>query len=72
MRFNDHYFSEIDEYAISIYQKRFPDVIPLGDIRKINGTKLPKGRWVLSGGFLCPDISIAGKEVGLEGDRSGL
>jgi DNA (cytosine-5)-methyltransferase 1 len=72
IRFNGHYFSEVDNYAVSIYQKRFPDAIPLGDIRKIDGTKLPKGRWVLSGGFPCQDISIAGKGAGLEGDRSGL
>jgi DNA (cytosine-5)-methyltransferase 1 len=72
IKFDDHYFSEVDNYAIAIYQKRFPEAIPLGDIRKIDGSKLPKGRWVISGGFPCQDISIAGKGAGLDGNRSGL
>jgi DNA (cytosine-5)-methyltransferase 1 len=72
IRFDDHYFSEVDEYAISVYRKRFPEAIPLGDIKKIDGTKLPQGKWILSGGFPCQDISIAGKGAGLAGNRSGL
>jgi DNA (cytosine-5)-methyltransferase 1 len=72
IKFDDHYFSEVDKYAISIYQKRFPEAMPLGDIKRIEGTKLPKGRWIMSGGFPCQDISIAGKGAGLDGDRSIL
>jgi site-specific DNA-cytosine methylase len=72
VRFDEHYFSEIDKYAISVYEKRFPDAIPLGDIAKINGGTLPKGDWIISGGFPCQDISVAGKGVGLGGSRSGL
>jgi len=34
-RFDEHYFSEIDEYAIRVYQQRFPEAINLGDITKI-------------------------------------
>jgi DNA (cytosine-5)-methyltransferase 1 len=72
VRFDRHYFSEVDSYAISVYQKRFPDAIFLGDIKSIEGSKLPRGDWFFSGGFPCQDISVAGKGVGLEGSRSGL
>jgi hypothetical protein len=58
MKFDRHYFSEIDEYASQIYQKRFPGAIALGDIKNINGEKLCK-EWserepadvVMTGGF---------------------
>lgn len=73
MEFDGHYFSEVDPYAISVYQKRFPDAVCLGDVRSIGGgSQLPHGDWFFSGGFPCQDISIAGKGAGLEGSRSGL
>jgi DNA (cytosine-5)-methyltransferase 1 len=72
LKFDKHYFSEVDKYAIEVYKKRFPDAIGLGDICEISSTKLPNGRWILAGGFPCQDISIAGYGVGLEGKRSGL
>jgi len=40
MRFAAHYFSEVDPWAVELYQKRFPDAIPLGDIRGIDGKAL--------------------------------
>jgi len=40
MKFESHYFSEIDPWASELYQKRFPDAIPLGDIRGIDGKAL--------------------------------
>ena len=72
MRFERHYFSEIDDYAIKVYSKRFPDAIALGDIKQIHGKDLPNGEWIIAGGFPCQDISVAGKGAGLAGERSGL
>ena len=72
LRFDEHYFSEVNDYAIKVYQQRFPDAIGLGDIRKIRGQDLPKGDWITCGGFPCQDISVAGKGAGLAGERSGL
>ena len=72
LRFDKHYFSEVDDYAVKVYQKRFPDAEPLGDIRDVDYEKLPKGEWLVTGGFPCQDVSIAGKGAGLEGSRSGL
>ncbi len=70
LRFDGHYYSEIDDYAIRVYGQRFPDAIGLGDITKIKD--LPQGDWIISGGFPCQDISVAGKGAGLAGKRSGL
>jgi DNA (cytosine-5)-methyltransferase 1 len=72
LRFDGHYFSEVDSYAIKDYKKRFPDAIPLGDVRNIRGEELPEGSWIIAGGFPCQDISVAGKGAGLDGSRSGL
>jgi DNA (cytosine-5)-methyltransferase 1 len=72
MKFHGHYFSEVDDYAIGVYKKRFPEAVPLGDVRNIRGKELPEGRWIITGGFPCQDISVAGNKAGLEGERSGL
>ena len=72
MKFDGHYFSEVDDYAIKVYRKRFPDAIGLGSICDIEGAKLPEGEWIIAGGFPCQDISVAGKGAGLDGKRSGL
>ncbi len=78
LRFDKHYFSEIEEYPVELYQIRFPNAIPLGDITKIDGTKLIDGNdFILTGGFPCTDISVAGKRKGFHDEngnrtRSGL
>jgi len=72
MKFDKHFFSEVDDYAIRVYSRRFPGAIALGDITKIDGTRLPDGGWIIAGGFPCQDISVAGKGAGLAGARSGL
>ena len=40
LRFDRHYFSETDDYAVKIYQKNFPDADPLGDVRNIDYANL--------------------------------
>ncbi len=72
MRFEKHYFSEVDKYCIELYSKRFPEAISLGDITNIEFEDLPEGDWIITGGFPCQDISIAGKGKGIKGERSGL
>lgn len=72
MKFENHYCSDIEPWCQKLYAQRFPDSIQLGDITKIDAATLPAGEWILSGGFPCQDISIAGKGAGIHGDRSGL
>lgn len=72
MKFENHYCSDIEPYCVELYKKRFPDSIQLGDIRGIKVENLPAGEWILSGGFPCQDISIAGKGAGIYGERSSL
>jgi len=68
-----HYYSEIEKYPAELYQLRFPDSIALGDITKIDFEKIKDGNdWIITGGFPCQDISVAGKGAGIEGSRSGL
>lgn len=72
IEFNNHYFSEIDPYAIKVYRKHFPNAVELGDVTKIDGRTLP-GIDLITGGFPCQDISVAGKQKGIDGGiRSGL
>ena len=75
INWDSHYFSEIEPYAIKVYQKNFPQAIGLGDIKGIDGTELRnrhKGDWIITGGFPCQDISVAGKHKGISGSRSNL
>ena len=72
MKFDHHYFSEVEPYAVELYQKRFPDAIPLGDITKHKEWELEPGEYIITGGFPCTDISVAGRKAGIEGKQSGL
>jgi DNA (cytosine-5)-methyltransferase 1 len=70
LRFDGHYFSEIDGYASDIFQKRFPEAAPLGDVRSIEYDKLPEGEWIVAGGFPCQPHSVAGKRKGAADERN--
>lgn len=64
-------FSEIDKYAVQIYQRHFPDHTNFGDITKINADELPDFD-LLVGGFPCQAFSIAGKRGGFADTRGTL
>ena len=56
-------FSEIDKYVIKQYKRRLPDAEELGDIKSIQPERLPDINLVTFG-FPCQDLSIAGKRGG--------
>jgi DNA (cytosine-5)-methyltransferase 1 len=62
LRFDGHYFSEVDKYAAGVFQKRFPEAVALGDVRSIEYGKLPEGEWIAAGGFPCQPHSVAGRK----------
>jgi DNA (cytosine-5)-methyltransferase 3A len=68
----DKYFaSEIDEYAIKITQKHYPETVQLGDVAKVKGENLPRID-LLMGGSPCQGFSIAGKRLNFDDERSKL
>lgn len=64
-------FSEIDPHASAVLRYRFPNVPNHGDITKIDWSRVPDFA-LLVGGSPCQDLSVAGKQKGLGGARSGL
>ena len=72
-------FSEIDKYATKSYCAihGVDESMNLGDITKVDENSLPKDIDLITYGFPCQDISLAGKQKGLFHDdgsktRSGL
>lgn len=63
--------SEIEEFPIRVTKIRFPDMVHVGDITKLDGANLPPVD-VICGGSPCQDLSVAGLRRGLAGERSGL
>ena len=63
--------SEIEAFPMEVTKLRFPDMLHVGDITKLDGAKLPPVD-VICGGSPCQDLSVAGARAGLAGARSGL
>ena len=63
---------EWDDAPSKILEKRFPGVPNYRDVSKVDFTSVETVD-ILTGGFPCQDLSLAGKRAGLkDGTRSGL
>lgn len=59
-----YYASEVDKFAIQQTMHVFPDTIQLGDVTKVDVSKLDKID-LLIGGSPCQSFSFAGKKIGM-------
>ena len=64
-------YSEIDKYAIEVFQKRFKGINNYGNATIIDETKLPNFD-LLVGGFPCQAFSVAGRQRGFDDTRGTL
>lgn len=63
--------SEIERAPIAITKYRFPDMLHLGDITKLNGGVIPAVD-IISFGSPCQNLSTCGTRTGLGGEKSSL
>lgn len=64
-------YSEVDKYAIQIYETHYPTHKNYGDIRTIDTAILPDFD-LFVGGFPCQAFSVAGKRRGFDDTRGTL
>lgn len=60
---------EYEPYQRSVLKRHYPHTKQYDDVRTLQN---PGYVDIISGGFPCQDISLAGKGVGITGERSGL
>jgi DNA (cytosine-5)-methyltransferase 1 len=68
---------EIDKKASGVLAQQFPRTTIMGDIKGVSGAELLSAGFnpangIITGGFPCQDLSVAGRRAGLDGERSGL
>lgn len=64
--------SEIEPYPLKVTAARFPNMVQLGDVTKIDGAAIEPVD-VITFGSPCQDLSVAGKQKGIhDGERSSL
>jgi DNA (cytosine-5)-methyltransferase 1 len=68
---------EIDKRCNQVLAQHFPDVKQFTDVTEVKGEDLinagfTPSKGIITGGFPCQDLSVAGKRAGLVGQRSGL
>ena len=73
VKYDTYFASEIDKYAMQVTQANYPNTMQLGDVTKVDYTKLPIGGIdLLMGGSPCQGFSFAGKQLNFDDPRSKL
>ena len=67
----NHYFSEVDKYAIANYKYNFKNSTYVGKVQEVKQQKIHRPD-IITFGSPCQDISQAGTKKGLRGSRSRL
>lgn len=62
--------SEVEPYPIAVTRSRFPKMKHIGDVSKVNGADIAPVD-VLSFGFPCQDVSVAGAGRGVKHEDNG-
>ena len=68
-------FCEPEPYCQKVLKKNWPEVPIYDDVRELTADRLVRDGIrvdIITGGFPCQDISVAGRQAGIEGERSGL
>jgi DNA (cytosine-5)-methyltransferase 1 len=66
-------FCEIDKHAQAVLRKNWPGVPIFDDVTKLKAMDIDGSIDVITGGFPCQDLSLAGRGAGIGvGTRSGL
>ena len=68
-------FCEIEDFPVKVLNKNWPNVPVYRDVRKLTKEQLDEDGItvdVICGGFPCQDLSTAGKQKGIDAERSGL
>jgi DNA (cytosine-5)-methyltransferase 1 len=68
---------EIDKKCNEVLAKHFPNAKQFTNVTEVKGEDLinagfTPSKGIITGGFPCQDLSVAGKRAGLAGERSGL
>ena len=73
IKYDAYFASEVDKYAIKVAQTNYPNTIQIGDVTKVDHTRLPFGGIdLLMGGSPCQGFSFAGKQLNFDDPRSKL
>lgn len=65
-------FVELDPFCQQVLRKNFGEIPIHGDIRTFSAKPLYGAVDLVTGGFPCQDLSVAGQRKGFQGDRSSL